>query len=132
MIKTITTIFLLVTSVIAFGQGRLGATISNIKTEFQEKSYNLKSEYNTYGDYCISIEMDIANVFYYFKNDEICYLTSIIPKDQGALNYYVEMYNNRYVIISPTEWKMYTNDGIAYIKLIFPKEGNSGFIWTNK
>jgi len=53
-----------------------------------------------------------------------------MPKSVGVLNYYVEKYNNEYVIVSDKEWKYYTNNGLVlHIKLLY-LEGNSYFNYT--
>jgi hypothetical protein len=116
-------------SLLAFGQARLGSSVEEIKAEFWEDNYNLKSGYDSDGDYFIHIETERAAVTYYFSSDKICTSTFIAPKNQGALNFYVELYNDQYVIISPTEWKMYSSDGIASVKLIYPEGGGYFFLW---
>ena len=58
-------------------------------------------------------------------------MTAVIPDNQGALNFYVELYNKQYVIVSPTKWKMYSKGGIANIQLIYPDSDGYCFIWTN-
>lgn len=79
---------------IAFSQARLGSTVSDIKSEFWESRYKLKSGYDKDGDYYINIETERANVLYYFDSDIICTSTVIAPYNQGALNFYVEIITN--------------------------------------
>lgn len=131
MKRTLLTILFAITSVIVYGQARLGSSVSEIKSEFWESSYKQKSGYDKDGDYYITIETSNATVTYYFNSDKICYLTAIIPDNQGALNFYVEMYNKQYVIVSSTQWKMYSNNGIANIKLVFAEGGGYYFLWSN-
>jgi hypothetical protein len=131
MKRTLLTILFAITSVIVFGQARLGSTASEIRSEFWESSYNLKSGYDDDGDYYITITTERATVTYYFKSDKVCYLTAIIPDNQGALNFYVELYNKQYVVVSATQWKMYSNNGIANINLIYPEGGGYYFLWSN-
>lgn len=131
MKKTLLTILFGITSLVIFGQARLGSTATEIKTEFWESSYNLKSGYTDDYDYYITITTDNATVTYFFNSDKVCTLTAIIPDNQGALNFYVELYNKKYVIVSNTEWKMYSNNGIAKINLIYPDDGGYYFVWSN-
>ena len=131
MKRTLLTILFAITSVIVFGQARLGSTASEIRSEFWESSYNLKSGYDDDGDYYITITTERATVAYYFKSDKVCYLTAIIPNNQDALNFYVELYNKQYVVVSATQWKMYSNNGIANINLIYPEGGGYYFLWSN-
>ena len=131
MRRTLLTILFAIISVVVFGQVRLGYSASEIKSEFWESSYNQKSGYDDDGDYYISIKIENATVVYYFNSDKVCYLTFIIPDNQGALNFYVELYNKRYVVVSETKWKMYSENGIANIELLYPESGGYFFRWTN-
>lgn len=112
-----------------FSQARIGSSVTEIKNEFWERKYNLTPEYDEYGDYFITIETSLATVFYYFDSDNICNTTLIVPNDEGILNYYVELYNKQYVILSPTKWKMYNNYGYYEIELCFLDDGISFFMW---
>lgn len=131
MKRTLLTILFAITSIIAFGQARLGTSATDIRSEFSESSYNLKSGYDDDGDYYITIETERATVFYYFNSEKICYLTLIAPDNQGALNFYVEMYNKQYVIVSSKQWKMYSENGISNIELVYPKSGGYFFRWSS-
>lgn len=131
MKRILLTILFAITSIFTFGQARLGMSISDIRSEFSDSSYNLKSGFDDDGDYYITIETERATVFYFFNSQKICYLTIIVPDNQGALNYYVELYNNQYVIVSSKQWKMYSENGIANIELIFPDGGGYFFRWTS-
>jgi hypothetical protein len=129
MKSTFLVILFLILSVIVFGQARVGSSAADIKSEFWESSYNLKSGYNNDGDYYITIETERASVTYFFNSEKICTSTFIIPNNQGALNFYVELYNKQYVIVSSTQWKMYSNNGIANISLVYPDGGGYFFLW---
>ena len=129
MKRTLLTIFFAITTVIVFGQSRIGSSATDIKSEFWESKYKLKSGYDKDNDYYITLQTEKATVTYYFNTDKVCTSTIIIPDNQGALNFYVELYNKQYVIVSSTEWKMYSNNGIASIKLIYPDGGGYFFVW---
>ncbi|MFK7947914.1 MAG: hypothetical protein AB8G11_10005 [Saprospiraceae bacterium] len=116
-------------SMSSFSQARLGSSATEIKNEFWESYYELDSGYDSDGDYYIKIEVEKASVIYFFDSDKICNRTFILPDNQGALNYFVELYNKQYVIVSSTEWKMYSSGGIASIKLIFADDGGYYFLW---
>ena len=55
----------------------------------------------------------------------------MIPLKQGGLNYFVEDYNSKYVIVSDTEWKFYNQNGIMYISLI-EVQGTPAFVYFTK
>ncbi len=115
-----------------FGQARLGSTVSQIVSEFSDKKYELKGHHSDEGTYYITINNDGDTIAYYFDADKICYCCAIIPENTGSLNTFVEYYNNHYVIISATEWKMYSENGIADIMLIYPDDGGYYFIWKRE
>jgi hypothetical protein len=115
----------------AFCQARLHTSAAEIREEFSESRYDLKSGYDNDGDFYIRIFTERATVFYYFNSKSICYMTIIKPDDQGALNYYAELYNKQYVVISPTKWRMYSEGGIADIELVYPEDGGFYFVWTS-
>ena len=118
-------------STITFSQSRLNYSADEIRQEFSSSQYNLKSSYDKDGNYFISILTGNSTIYYYFNANKICKLTFIVPDNQGALNAYVETYNNRYVIISPTQWKMYTNNGVAEVKLVYNVNGGYYFMWND-
>ena len=109
-------------------QARLGDTEWEIRAEFSEKTFT--SGYTEDGDKWLKMETSIGTVGYYFgkESDWKCYMTIVIPDNQTALNVLVERYNREYVIISETEWKMYGNNGIMKISLIFAEEGGYYFL----
>ena len=51
------------------GQARLGSSVTDIKKEFSEKSYELTSGYDSDKNYYIRVFTDIATVFYFFDED---------------------------------------------------------------
>ena len=114
------------------GQARLGSSVTDIKKEFSEKSYELTSGYDSDKNYYIRVFTDIATVFYFFDEGSYCDQLLILPDDNGKLNFFVEDYNKSYVIINNQEWKMYNESGIASIRLVFPDEKGEKpyFVWT--
>ncbi|SFV34311.1 hypothetical protein [Thermoflavifilum thermophilum] len=127
MKKALLTILFGIASLVIFGQARIGYTATQIKNEFWESEYNLHSGYDEDGNYYISITTERADVFYLFNSDKVCYSTGIFPHTQGDLNFYVELFNKMYVIVSPTKWKWYSNKGIVNINLIYPEDGGNCF-----
>lgn len=118
---------LLLCTLDCFSQARLGSSRSEIYEEF--RTYNPRFENNDEGQPYMHFQMERAVIMHYFNENNICVLTAIAPNKQGDLNFFVEMYNNQYVIISPTVWKMYSQNGaISTIELI-NNNGTTFFIW---
>jgi hypothetical protein len=114
----VTLVFSLI-SLLAAAQARLGTSASDIKAEFSDSNYKLTSAYNDERVYTITVTLERSTVLYYFNKDFICNVTFIIPNNQTVLNYMVEYYNKNYVVISTTEWKMYSKNGICRVELVF-------------
>jgi hypothetical protein len=113
----------------AFTQSRIGYSVSEITREFSESHYNLIGRYIKDNTYYMTMSIYNASVGYLFDSNNICNATLIIPNNQGALNYYVESYNKRYVVVGPRQWKMYSTGGISTIDLIYTDEGGYFFLW---
>ncbi len=112
------------------GQARLGYKPSAIKAEFSASYYELEDGYNSGNIYYISIKTSRAFVLYWFNQNKVCKMTFILPKTKMDLHYYIEMYNELYVNISDTEWRMYEDNVIIKIKLEYSEDlGMYYFIW---
>ncbi len=109
-----------------YSQARIGFTDKEIRKEFPKGKF--KSGIDKDGDKYLSVELSTMTVIYYFNSDDRCSLTAAIPDDQGSLNAMVEDYNKKYVIVSDKEWKMYNDNGIMTIELVFPEKGSAYFL----
>lgn len=125
--KTAITIALIFIGVTLNAQARLGSSRYDILSEFYDSSPVVGVDNS--GQVYIDVEFVRANVRYYLDQSGDCSLVFIMPKTQGDLNFYVEYYNNSYVILSSTSWKMYSTEGsIAKISLM-SQDGVSVFVW---
>jgi len=108
-------------------QARLGSTRSQIYTEFAELIPTFSNTSDGMEYLVVNIE-DIM-VLHYFNEEAVCTTSVIYPETQGALNSLVELYNNRYVVISPKSWRMYSSAGnYADVKLVTNNQVTF-FIW---
>jgi hypothetical protein len=120
-------LILMLVPIFGNSQARLGSTRVDLFEEFAQ--YFPKYETPINGEPHMHFEMERALVVYYFNKANECTLSVIAPKNQGDLNFFVEIYNKQYVIISPTEWRMYSENGnIATIELVSNK-GTTFFVW---
>lgn len=120
-------LFLLFTTSI-YSQSRLGSSRSEIFTEYI--SDNPKFHTTDDGVSYMTVMLGRAHVSYVFNSNNICIMCTIIPLTQGDLNSYVELYNTKYVIVSSTSWKMYSENGsIASVELQ-SSDDTPMFIWT--
>lgn len=109
-----------------FGQARIGFTLSDIKKDFAKYPQSLTTTDD--GDYRLKVETPEMVLLYYFK--EYSYATAVIPLSDAMLNAMVELYNKNYVIVSSTEWKSYTAEGVMKGELIFAEGGGYYILWT--
>lgn len=129
MKKLILTLTLFVISLTSFSQARVHYTESQIRKEFNNSKF--ETSYTDGGvKFIYKVDENVAT-YYYFDNESICYMCMMIPLKQGGLNYFVEDYNSKYVIVSDTEWKFYNQNGIMYINLI-DVQGTPAFIYYTK
>lgn len=115
MKKILLTIALFVLPLITFAQARVNFTEQQIKQEFRNK--NIKTDYTKDGIKYLYTGDENVYTFYYINNEGICYSCMMVPQTRGILNWLVEDYNGKYVIVSDTEWKYYSENGIMYITL---------------
>ena len=128
MKKSILSLFFVLLSSFLVAQARLDISVNEIEKEYSALS--LVTGYDKDNDYYILVELERAAVYYFFKTKKTpCYLTVIYPLNQGDLNFYVDLYNKQYAIISPTKWRMYNFGGYADIDLRFEEE-LSYFVWS--
>jgi hypothetical protein len=107
-------------------QARLGSSKKDIMNEFREKNIQVKT--TDKGEEYLAFESEMCTNLFYFDTNENCETVVIFPKNNKAINILVEYYNNHYVIIDDTHWKMYTSEAIAQIELVF-YEQETMFIW---
>lgn len=106
-------------------QARLGVTYNDVYEEYRYLTPTVTTEKQ---GLCLDVTTPTVQLLYYFDEDKNCKTTIIYPKSQGILNGYVERYNNNYVIVSNTEWKMYSQNTISSIKLV-SYEDLIFFVW---
>lgn len=122
MKKLLMSFILLLSVVFANAQCRIGSTYAEIYSEFETKEPSV--HFTDEGQLYLSTKLLIGNVLYYFNSEKVCTETVIFPKDDDAVNFYVENFNKHYVIMSPTTWRMYLNGTYADITLVYFKERN--------
>jgi hypothetical protein len=104
-----------------FSQARIGYSELQIRNEFYYCKFD--TNYNEKGQKYIGTgDFEKYFIIYYFDENNICYACTLMPKTTGYLNYFVEKYNNDFVIISNTQWKFYNENGIMFVTLIFGSE----------
>lgn len=116
-----------ISSFLGFSQSRIGFSESEIRREFSESKFEVG--YTDNRTKYISTYFERLFVVYFFNDKNICFMTSSTPTDGGMVNFLVESYNNKYVIIDERNWKSYTENGIIYITLV-EVQGKLTFVYT--
>ena len=122
MKKLLISLFLLLTVVFANAQCRIGSTYAEIYSEFETREPSV--HFTDEGQLYLSIQVVTGSALFYFNSEKICVETVIFPKDDDAVNFYVESFNKHYVIMSPTTWRMYSNGTYADITLVYFQNRN--------
>lgn len=108
-------------------QSRLGFSKKEILEEFEK--YNPEFEMKDDGRNYVHFGMDRAVVFQYFNENDLCDMSIIVPRESDDLNFFVQLYNEQYVVLNDRNWKMYSeNDTIASIELVH-HDGLTFFVW---
>jgi hypothetical protein len=126
MIKFLVIISLLY-STTTFSQVRLNYSKSEIVSEFSEYKFRIQ-EFEYEGLDAVTIFTERVNLLYLFNSNNICKVSILIPHTQQDLKYFIEEYNREYVVMSDTEWKMYSNGNVSTIELIYT-QGKQAFRW---
>lgn len=106
---------------ISYSQARIGWTESEIKSDFYY--WTFETDYSDAGlKYIFTDDAEYAIISYYFNSDGYCTFCAVLPNNRAGLNYYVQAYNSRYVVISDTKWKAYLESGVLIIELHFDSE----------
>ena len=115
-------------SIATAAQARLGSTLTEIYSEFSDNNPSMKTLDD--GRKSLRVLTDRATIDYVFNSNQECEVTLILPNGQGDLNYYVETYNSRYVILSAKEWRMYSSDGAIARITIENYKDKTFFMWV--
>lgn len=104
-------------SIFGFSQSRLGFTEDSIRKEYYLKDFTVVVATDSSRRFIAWQDDDIIS-YYYFDKEGLCDLCYVQMKNNGVLNGYVERFNKQYVIVSNTEWKLYSDNGIIICKLL--------------
>ncbi len=113
-------------------QALIGYTPSQVREKFPDKDW----EYYKWGDddkllvMTFSTEELIVN--YFFNEDNLSLFCTIKPLKQGGLQFLVEKYNNRYVVINSNTWRFYADGTVFICKLKTLDDGSFYFQWTQE
>lgn len=114
----------LLLSTISFSQARLGYTYNEIRTEYGTKyQYEYITGYDEKLGKYLQISLPVGTAFYYFNSDNKCYITSVVPATKGDLHFYIQKFNDEYVIVDGNNWLMYTNGEKIGIELDYTENG---------
>ena len=128
--KTILLFIVMLLPLVSTAQPMFGYSPSEIR----EKHPDVKWVYEKWGEekdkMVMRYQQDNLEYNYFFNENNESIFTCIGPKTQGLLQNMIEVYNNRYVIISKNEWRFY-KDGLIYnAKLKLMGDNEYYFVWS--
>lgn len=107
------------------GQAYLGSTLEEIKSRHPDKTFTVDDTNRDFNFASTPMPYGIF-VYYFDKMSGISSHCLQIPYDMKSLNVQIEIYNNKYVVVSETSWKAYLEGGaVMKIELIYDKEYKS-------
>jgi hypothetical protein len=116
---------LLITSA-CHAQVRLGVTKDEIEKEFDY--LYVKKDVTSSGTECVTFTTRKATVSHLIDSAGVSFCAVLTPLGDAELKYYIERYNSDYVVISPTQWRVYGGETYADIELQHDK-GRAYFLW---
>lgn len=123
MKKMILFISLLV-STVSLSQARLGYTYDQVRREYaNDYGFEYFTGYDEKLGKYLEIFLSIGTAFYYFNEENKCYVTSVVPNTKGDLHFYIQKFNDEYVIVDANHWLMYTNGECIGIELDYTEDG---------
>ena len=127
--KKLILILTILISFISNSQSRIGFSYNEIRDEFSEH-YTYTTGYRDNLGKFLEFEIPGAVTTYYFNEDNVCNLVTLLPNSKGDLHYFIEEYNKKYVVVSKVEWRVYTDGYIINITLEYVKDGVYVFMFT--
>ncbi len=128
MKQTLLVMLITLLSVVCSAQVQLNYTRDAIRKHLTSEHYEVTENFDKYGHYYLGAMESASYFLYYFDAKDICNKVVVVPKDKGVLNGLVEYYNGHYVILSSKKWKMYNENGIATVELVYVDSG-CAFVW---
>lgn len=108
--------------ILCSAQAHLGDSYSSLQSRYPD--IELQIEFTDEGRPYTMIDHLLGTFIYYFDSET--YLTDLcvqVPNDMQDLNTQIEIYNNKYVVLSETTWKAYLEGGGKMnIELIYNEE----------
>jgi hypothetical protein len=113
-----------------FSQSRIGYSEYEIRSEFKFDNF-VTHTMEGGNKYIVKEELGIKD-YYYFNSDNICTVCLREPTTTVILNWMVESYNKKYVIISPREWNIYCDNGTILSCVLKNVDGTNYFVITEQ
>lgn len=114
----------LLLSTVGLSQARLGYTYDQVRKEYaNDYGFDYFTGYDEKLGKYLEVFLSIGTAFYYFNEENKCYVTSVIPNTKGDLHFYIQKFNDEYVIVDGNNWLMYTNGETIGIELDYTEDG---------
>lgn len=110
-----------------FAQARINSTFSELKEEFKY-GYEMTIEETDNGTVYLTAVFEDRSVMYMFDEKMYCNISIIVPHSSGLVQAIIERYNKEYTIISPKQWRYYSEGLYSNITYEY-REGLDVFVW---
>ena len=131
--KKLTLFLLMLIPMKGISQAKIGYNPSELRAEFPSANWTY-SKWGEYGNQNMVMSWSSENILtnYFFNEDNITIICTIVPLNQSTLQAVVEIYNKRYVIIDSNTWRFYSDGTIFLCRLKTLEDGTFYFAWTEQ
>lgn len=131
--KKLSALFFLAFSLTSFSQSRVGYLINQVRKEFSDPAFNLRSMVQDTSTFIVLQEKH-AVVIHRFGSDSICNKTYVTPEDTTIANEMASTYDAIYEPVSHLEWLVRQQSDILDVEMVTieNKDGHlrPAFQWT--
>ena len=122
--KTIIILLLLPLSML--GQQMIGIHYSDVM-----EIENAKMQTSDVGDHYITSTGDDIYWVYYFNDADYCFATLLFPLSYDMMYAIIELFNDQYIVVSDTQWKIYSRGIVIDVTLDKDDDGIYFFMYMS-
>jgi hypothetical protein len=121
--KTLYLIAFLFLPFLVCAQARLGSTYADLVQEYSDQYLEIR--YANDGTPYTIVNFSFGSAAHYFNENFLVKKSILIPYTIKDLNSIIQVYNDKYVVLSETAWKAYVDGGgIINITLTYNEDTN--------
>ena len=121
------TLLILLLPITMFSQQMIGVHYSEVM-----ELENAKTRTTTDGDHFITSSGEYYLWVHYFNEADYCWFSGLYPNSQEAMYAVIELFNEEYIVVSDTKWKIYSRGLVVDVKLDQDDDGSYLFVFFSE